>query len=160
MKKGSKDFFLFHDMILPISAKRLFEIMRNPLNWSIVNFPIIRRVDILSHNKEVVRFNLQEKILGKYYTSTIEMEVSEKEIRYNHVTPSFPFVKSMSSTWIFKDSFIEQSHFYIIRQFQVKNKLIKLLFPVLRLIINKHVNNYYMQLIELTKHVSIISKLL
>lgn len=154
LKRASNDHIFLHDMALPISARKMYELMRNPNNWQVVNFPIINKVEVIKHERDKITFFLYEKLFNKYFKSQIELTYDDdaKRIEYYHVKPTFPFVNKMASIWIFDDDGAYTSHFYIVRRFNVKNVFIKYcLFWFLRMVINKHVNDYYEQLVALTK---------
>lgn len=163
LKEGSSDQFLLHDILLPVSPDCLFQVMRQPENWAIVNFPTISKVEQLHNIEDAIEtqstlYVLKEKLLGKYYTSKIDFCVYDesKRIEYSHIKPSFPFVDKMGSFWYFVPGGNDWVHFYIIRQFHIKSLFARiLLFPFLKYIINRHVMHYQDQLINLFKTLAI-----
>lgn len=160
LKQCSNDYFLLHDMVLPISAEKMYGIMCKPENWQVVNFPIINRVEVIEYQEKSILFFLHEKLLKKYYKSHIVLtyDDEDKHIEYYHSKPAFPFVNKMASTWFFVNENEYTSHFYIIRRFNVKNLFIKYcLFWFVKMVVNKHVADYYDQLIALTKTLAINS---
>lgn len=160
LKNNSDDYFILHDMRLPISAETLYNIMKCPENWKVVNYPIISRADLINQKNNSVSFILCEKLLRKDYQSHISLTFDDekKYIEYYHNKPTFPFVESMASMWYFVDESNAISHFYIIRRFDLKNRFVKyFLFWLVKKIINKHVADYYEQLIVLSKAITINS---
>lgn len=156
IQKKTDDIVFLHDMILPISSESMYNIMADPSNWAIVNFPIIKNVEIISNEENVTHFLLTEKLLGKYYVSSIHLSriPDLKCIDYNHSNPTFPFVSKMASTWYFTDEGESFSHFYIIRRFRFKKTWQqRLLLWYVKRTIKKHVEDYYQQLIALTKSI-------
>ena len=115
---------------------------------------------IINQKNNSVSFILCEKLLRKDYQSHISLTFDDekKYIEYYHNKPTFPFVKSMASIWYFVDESNAISHFYIIRRFDLKNRFVKyFLFWLVKKIINKHVADYYEQLIVLSKAITINS---
>ncbi|MDR0613909.1 MAG: hypothetical protein LBG45_10680 [Dysgonamonadaceae bacterium] len=157
LRQDSKDYFLLHDMPLPISAEKMFNIMCKPENWQVVNFPIIKKVEVIESKDNSVSFYLYEKLLGKYYKSKIILtyNINDLRIEYCHEKPTFPFVSKMASVWYFVNEDAYISHFYIIRNFTVKNVFIKFFFLFIKKIIDKHVADYHKQLIAVTKNLSL-----
>lgn len=157
IKEGTTDQFLLHDILLPVVADHLFRVMRQPENWAIVNFPTISKVEQVCVENTIggqsMLYVLSEKLLGRYYTSKIDFHVyADNRVHYSHIKPSFPFVDKMNSYWYFVEECENWSHFYIIRQFHIKNRFVRiLLFPLIKCIINRHVMHYQKQLIDLFK---------
>ena len=71
---------------LPISASLMFKIMSDPLNWNIINFPIISEIDILEKSSNKVDFYIIESLFGKKYKSHIILTINDRHklIEYNH----------------------------------------------------------------------------
>lgn len=161
VKEGTADQFLLHDILLPVAADHLFRVMRQPENWAIVNFPTISEVEQVcierTSEEQSKLYILSEKLLGRYYTSKIDFHAyDDNRIHYSHIKPSFPFIDKMNSHWYFVEECENWSHFYIIRQFHIKNYFVRiLLFPLIRYIINHHVMHYQKQLIDLFKTLTI-----
>lgn len=158
LRRDSSDQFMLHDLLLPASSDCVFNVMRSPENWAIVNFPTIQRVEseLSISDIEKRKYVLHEKLLGKYYASEISLSVYDKKIQYSHVDTVFPLVDKMNSYWYFVDEGENCSHFYIIRQFHVRSALVRLLlFNVIKRIINNHVSHYHKQLIDLFKTITI-----
>ena len=101
LKNNSDDYFILHDMRLPISAETLYNIMKCPENWKVVNYPIISRADLKNQKNNSVSFILCEKLLRKDYQSHISLTFDdEKKYIDEKATESF-------SPYMYNDIFIE-----------------------------------------------------
>lgn len=54
IQNSTDDIVFLHDMTLPISSESMYNIMAQPSNWAIVNFPIIKKVEIVSDDDDYI----------------------------------------------------------------------------------------------------------
>ena len=71
LKNNSDDYFILHDMRLPISAETLYNIMKCPENWKVVNYPIISRADLINQKNKRILYPLVRIIIKKNSTELL-----------------------------------------------------------------------------------------